>query len=137
MNISLNQIWFESNRTYLTTSSLPLNDQFFGVVSLQLLRLVSWRIRCSYMFFEYVSSQSISWPYHFVTEVARDWQSFQMMCFNVPRYVSYIPFFSTNFANFCSSLSISNLNLIFTCLHHFFDIPDICHFFYTSKIFGE
>ena len=52
----------------------------------------------SYLPETFVGPKTISRPESFVTEVAGDDDSFEMVCFNVIFYVFMLAFLSTNFA---------------------------------------
>ena len=54
----------------------------------------------------FVGPKTISRPESFITEVAGDDNSFEMVCFNVISYVSDIALFSTHFANISKLMSI-------------------------------
>ena len=61
-------------------------------------------------------SETISKTESFITEVAGDDNSFDVVCFNVIFYVSAMALFSTHFANISKLMSIGSSVLAF--LHH-------------------
>ena len=69
----------------------------------------------SYLPETFVGPKTISRPESFVTEVAGDDDSFEMVCFNVIFYVIAFAFFSTHFASI-SKPTISNS--ILALFHH-------------------
>ena len=60
--------------------------------------------------------KTISRPECFVAKVAGDYDSFEVVCFNVIFYVSAMVLFSTHFANISKLMSIGTWFLAF--LHH-------------------
>ena len=93
-----------------------------------ILLMISWN----------VFSQSISWPECFVTLVAWNWHSLQMIDLNVVLYCSGSPFFTTYLANFCLLLTISIPNHILTCVHHWLHSGvQILHIHRQKSSFGQ
>ena len=85
---------------------------FQGIILLIYLVLVLFRMLLE----TFVGPKTISRPESFVTEVAGDDDSFEVVCFNVIFYVFALTFLSTNLAHFSKLPSIGNS--VLAIFHH-------------------
>ena len=78
----------------------------------------------------YVNSLWISWPENLLTEIAGDWDSFQMVCLDVVSHLPMDPLFSANIANIDRQ---SMLILSWTFCHQRVDL--FVKILYVSRVF--